>query len=165
MPREKLSMRKIREVFRLKWEDNLSNRSIARSCGISHSTVREYLRRGQDAGLSWPLPENIDEDQLYRLLFSQPAPPSERQIPEPDWKYIQQELRHKGVTRRLLWLDLRPGSPSRWLRLQPLLRDLPFVGQKAGSSHAADAQSGGEDVRGLRGANCARRRSGNRRDP
>jgi len=121
MPRERLSMRKIHEVLRLKWKSKLSNRSIARSCGISHSTVSEYVRRAQTAGLSWPLPESLDEDQLYRLLFPKPAPPSERVIPEPDWQLIHTELRRKSVTRRLLWLDLRPRSPSRWIRLQLLL--------------------------------------------
>lgn len=102
MPRERLSMRKVHEVLRLKWEGKLSNRAIARSCGISHSTVREYLRRAQQADLSWPLPEDLDEDWLYELLFPRPAALSERSIPEPDWKHIHSELRRKGVTRRLL---------------------------------------------------------------
>jgi len=97
------------------------NRAIARSCSISPTTVSEYVRRAQTAGLSWPLPETLDEDQLYRLLLPTPAPPSERVIPEPDWKTIHTELRRKSVTRRLLWLDLRPRSPSRWVRLQLLL--------------------------------------------
>jgi len=112
MPRERLSMRKIQEVLRLKWEGNLSNRAIARSCGISHSTVREYLRRGQGAGLCWPLPETLDEDRLHQLLFPKPAPPSERVIPKPDWQNIHTELRRKGVTRRLLWLEYREACPD-----------------------------------------------------
>ncbi len=100
-------MRKIHEVLRLKWESKLSNRSIAHSCGVSPTTVSEYVRRAQAAGLSWPLPEALDEDQLYRLLFPKPAPPSERVIPEPDWQLIHTELRRKSVTRRLLWLEYR----------------------------------------------------------
>jgi len=117
MPQERLSMRKIHEVLRLKWKSGLSTRAIARSCSISPTTVSEYVRRAQVAGLSWPLPEALDEDRLYQLLFPKPAPPSERVISEPDWKTIHTELRRKSVTRRLLWLDLRPRSPSRWLRL------------------------------------------------
>ena len=53
-------MRKIKEVLRLKWSKNLSNRRIASSCGIGCPTVSEYLRRVESAGLSWPLPENRD---------------------------------------------------------------------------------------------------------
>ena len=43
MTQEKLSLRKIREVLRLKHEVGLSNRAIARACCISNSTVGEYL--------------------------------------------------------------------------------------------------------------------------
>jgi transposase len=105
-------MRKIREVLRLKWESGLSNRAIARSCNIAHSTVREYLHRAKAAGLTWPLPEALDEDQLDRLLFPTPAPPSGRMIPGPDWQSVHTELRRKGVTQRLLWLEYREAHPD-----------------------------------------------------
>jgi len=112
MPQERLSMRKIQEVLRLKWQSGLSNRVIARSCSISPTTVSEYIRRAQEVGLSWPLPEAVDEDQLYGMLFPNPDPPSERIIPQPDWEYIKRELRRKGVTRRLLWLEYREAHPD-----------------------------------------------------
>jgi transposase len=112
MPRKRLSMRKVREVLRLKWEGNLSHRAIAQSCGVSHSTVTEYLRRAQEAGLSWPLPEGLDEDQLYWMLFPKSAPTQESVTPLPDWQYIHGELRRKGVTRRLLWLEYRESHPD-----------------------------------------------------
>ena len=112
MPQEKLSMRKIHEVLRLKWEGKLSNRAIAQSCLISPTTVSEYVRRAQESNLGWPLPETLDEDQLYRLLFPKPAPISERVILEPDWKTIHTELRCKSVTRRLLWLEYREAHPD-----------------------------------------------------
>lgn len=105
-------MRKIEEVLRLKWQGGLSNRAIARSCSISPTTVSEYIRRGQQAGLTWPLPEELDEDRLYGLLFPRPAALSERSIPEPDWKYIQKELKRPDVTRRLLWLEYREAHPD-----------------------------------------------------
>ena len=56
MPAKRLSMRKIREVLRLKWAAGMSNRRIAASCGVSRPTVSEYLRRAESAGLRWPLP-------------------------------------------------------------------------------------------------------------
>jgi len=76
MPQERLSMRKIHEVLRLKWDAGLSNRAIARSCSISPTTVSEYVRRAKTAGLTWLLPETLGVDQLYRRLFPRPAPPS-----------------------------------------------------------------------------------------
>lgn len=44
------------------------------NCGLSarqvaRSTVAEYLRRARAAGLSWPLPEELDEETLERRLF------------------------------------------------------------------------------------------------
>ena len=102
MAQERLTMRKIAEVLRLKWECDLSNRAIARSCSISHSTVAEYLRRAQEAGLNWPLPADMGEDTLFELLFPKAPPSSSRVIPCPDWSLIHTELRKKSVTLRVL---------------------------------------------------------------
>lgn len=55
MTQERLTVRKVREILRLKEEAGLSNRAIARACKISNSTVGEYLRRAAAAGLHWPL--------------------------------------------------------------------------------------------------------------
>ncbi len=107
MAQERLSMRKIREVLRLKWVCKQSNRAIARSCRLSHSTVGEYLDRAQAAGLSWPLPADLEEDTLFRLLFPPAVHPDPNQIPCPDWSQIHTELRRPGVTLRLLWLEYR----------------------------------------------------------
>lgn len=107
MAQERLTMRKVAEVLRLKWECRLSNRAIARSCSISHSTVAEYLQRAQEAGLSWPLPADMGEDTLYQLLFPRAPHSSTRDIPCPDWSWIHTELRRKSVTLRLLWVEYR----------------------------------------------------------
>jgi hypothetical protein len=74
MPAERLTMRKIREVFRLKFECKLNNRKIAKSCLIARSTVAEYLFRFRQAALSWPLPEGMDDTQLEQLLYPAPLP-------------------------------------------------------------------------------------------
>jgi hypothetical protein len=54
MTRERLTLRKIREILRLKEEAGLSNRAIARACKISNSTVGAHLRRARPPGLPWP---------------------------------------------------------------------------------------------------------------
>jgi transposase len=112
MAQERLTMRKVAEVLRLKWECRLSNRAIARSCSISHSTVAEYLRRAQEAGLIWPLPADLTEDTLYELLFPRPPQSSARITSCPDWSVIHSELRKKGVTLRLLWVEYREAHPE-----------------------------------------------------
>jgi len=55
MPAQRLSMRQVREVLRLKWACGLSDRKIAHSLRVSRPTVAEYVRRAQAAGLSWPV--------------------------------------------------------------------------------------------------------------
>ena len=118
MPRERLSMRKIQEILRLRWHLGLSQRQIAVSCHIGQSTVAEYLRRAQEAGLSWPLPPELTEAELERKLFP-PAASGEvagsaasRARPLPDWAVIHRELRKKGVTLQLLWEEYRRDQPE-----------------------------------------------------
>src|ERR1700720_829802 len=55
MPQERLPMRKIRDVLRLK-AGGSSKRKIAASLGISPTAVGECIRRARRACLSWPLP-------------------------------------------------------------------------------------------------------------
>ena len=45
MPAERLSMRKVREVLRLKYACGASERVIARSVGIGRTAVAEYIRK------------------------------------------------------------------------------------------------------------------------
>ena len=105
-------MRKIEEVLRLKWEGGLSHRAIAASCGIGVTTVREYLVRAARAGLSWPLPQDVDAQALEALLFKSPLSPAVRKRPLPDWKTVHHELKRKGVTLQLLWQEYGQAHPE-----------------------------------------------------
>ena len=69
MPRKRLSMRQVHDVLRLKWAGGLSDRQIAQSLGLSRPTVAAYVQRAQAAGLTWPLPESLNETALEQLLF------------------------------------------------------------------------------------------------
>ena len=112
MSQERLSMRKIEEILRLKWEAKRSHREIAQSCAVSSSTVSDYLNRAQAAGLSWPLPESLTAAHLEQLLFPEPRKPSGRNIPAPDWAQVHTELKRKGVTLSLLWVEYRQDHPD-----------------------------------------------------
>jgi hypothetical protein len=67
MPREKLSMRKVKELLRLHFDCKNSQREIAQSCGIARSTVGDYLMRFQATGLPWPLPDELTEEKKCDL--------------------------------------------------------------------------------------------------
>jgi len=112
MSQERLSLRKIREILRLKEEAGLSNRAIARACKISNSTVGEYLRRAEAAGLHWPLTAEMGEVELYRRLFPEDVQASEPERPLPDFASIQKELKKRGVTLKLLWDEYKDQHPD-----------------------------------------------------
>jgi transposase len=113
MPARRLSMRKIREVLRLKFELGLENRRIARSCRIPHSSVGNYVKRTRQAGLGWPLPEGLDDETLERRLFPVDERAPEDSKPPPDFDWIHEELRrHKHVTLQLLWQEYKQVYPE-----------------------------------------------------
>jgi len=101
-------MRKIKEVLRLRHERSFSQRQIAASCGVAQSTVIEYLKRAQAAGLGWPLPEDLSEAALEERLFRTAAAPPTR--PLPDFQHIYDELRRHerlNLTLMQLWSEYR----------------------------------------------------------
>jgi hypothetical protein len=112
MTKRRLSMRKIQEVLRLKWGHQLSNRQIANSCLISHTTVREYLQRARLAGLSWPLDPSLDNTMLESMLFPEKPALSSAQRCMPPMDYLFRELKRKKVTLQLLWYEYRQANPD-----------------------------------------------------
>ncbi|GAA5512402.1 IS21 family transposase ISPpu7 [Deinococcus carri] len=107
-------MRKIREVLRLKLELNLSDRLVGQSVQLARSTVQDYVARAQQAGLSWPLPPELDDVQLEALLFRTHEQAAVSAAHQPDWAVLDRELRRKGVTRQLLWEEYRRQHPDGW---------------------------------------------------
>jgi transposase len=105
-------MRKAKEVLRLYFGLKLSKRQVARSCNIAPSTVREYLHKAETAGISWPLPEAMDDAALEARLFPQKPVPLSLDYPAPSMEYIHRELQKKGVTRQLLWMEYKEIHPD-----------------------------------------------------
>ena len=143
MARKKLSMRQLHEILRLKYQNQLSIREIARSCGLPTSTVGDYLKRAEAAAIPWPLPEGWSEQQLLERLLAVPAAETDPCHALPDWVYIQAELRRKSVTLQLLWQEYRRIHPEgygysrfcelyqRWAgTLDPVLRQVHLPGEK-----------------------------------
>jgi transposase len=146
-------VRKIKEVLRLKFDLGLENRQIARSCSIPHSTVGNYLNRAKAAGLSWPLPDGLDDVGLGQKLFPVFPNSTARKIPLPNFQSIREELwRHKHVTLQLLWQEYKLAYPEgyqytrftelygRWARkLDLVLRQDHRAGEKLYVDHAGPA--------------------------
>ena len=105
MAAKRMTMRKIREVLRLRFSAELSIRQISAGTKISVGSIQNILKLAQQQGLSWPLPADLDDQALALLLYPiSDARPSAK-FQQPDWPEIHQELKRKGVTKQLLWDD------------------------------------------------------------
>ncbi len=105
-------MRKVREVLRLALEAGLNQRQVARSLSLSPTTVGEYLRRTEAAGLTWPLPGELDDASLESRLYPVVAAGKTDTRPIPNWSEVHQELKRKGVTLLLLWQEYKATRPN-----------------------------------------------------
>lgn len=104
-------MRKLREVMRLRFELHLGYQQIGRSCAIGVSTVCKYLKRAEEAGLAWPVPEGWDDARVEAALFPPSGTPPIERTParsKPDFVSIHEQLRqHRHLTLQLLWEEYR----------------------------------------------------------
>jgi transposase len=148
---EPISMRKVREVLRLKHECGRSQRQIAASLAIAVGTVSGYLQRAVRAGLEWSSVVSMSDTEVERALFRDL---SERSMPAPrtpiDYGHVHSELRRKHVTLQLLWAEYQESVLARndgrkpyqysqfcelygaWrVRLSPSMRRVHRAGERA----------------------------------
>ena len=143
MPGQRLPMRQVREVLRLKHACGHSGHQIAIMLGVSRYTVAEYLRRAGVVGITWPVPPELDDMALERMLFTPAFGGGEPTRPQPDWSRLHAELRRPGVTLLLVWEEYRAGQPdgygysrfcdlyATWRgRLSPTMRQNHPVGER-----------------------------------
>lgn len=136
-------MRQIRTMLRLYWEQRLTMRQIAQSSGVGLATVSGLIHRAEAAGLGWPLAPDLDDVALERLLYPGAHGRPHTGRAEPDWATIDAELRRKGVTLELLWIEYKREHPEgyqyswfceryrQWQqRVDPVLRQVYRAGEK-----------------------------------
>ncbi len=143
MAATRLLMRRLRDLLRLKYEAGLTHRAIAQACAVGLGTVSAYLARATAAGVTWPLPDELDDAALEARLFAGPADPTRVDRAVPAWPHLHQELKRPGVTLHLLWTEYRAAHPTgfaysqfceryrRWARvLKPSMRQVHRAGEK-----------------------------------
>jgi len=145
MPGERLSMRKIREVLRLRFAQGLSQRAIGASVRLSTGAVNSCLSRARLAGVVWPLPDGLSDTQLEALLYPPPPDVATERRPVPEWAVVHRELRRPNMTLALLWEEYRTGPGAldgfgyswfcdlyrEWVsRLKPTLRQVHTAGER-----------------------------------
>jgi transposase len=129
VPAERIAMRRIREVLRLKEECGLAYSQIARSLGISKGSIANYLSAAETAGLTYQQAAALDDAALMARLHPQRY--VDPKFAAPDFALVHRELKRKGVTLTLLWEEYRdsargvPYSRSRFYeRYQAFARTL-----------------------------------------
>ncbi|MCW2950013.1 MAG: transposase [Thermoleophilia bacterium] len=100
MPQARVPMRKVREVLRLH-SLGLNNTQIAGATSIARSTIRDCLKRARDADVIWPIPGDVDDDELERLLYGERVRVQPGRV-APDFARVKRELAGKGVTLQLV---------------------------------------------------------------
>jgi transposase len=112
MPQERVTMRQIREILRLVWSCGQSRKNTAIACGVGKTTVTDTVARATAAGLKWPLP-TLDDEALERLLYPPVLHPLVRNLLQPDWPSLHDEMvSHKDLTLMLLWLEYKERQPN-----------------------------------------------------
>ena len=111
MATERLPMRHIREILRLKWRLQRSHRETARSLGISPGAVASVISRATGIGLTWDALEGLSDDALEQRLYG-PKVTGRAARPRPDPAWIHTELRRAGVTLELLHLEYLQQQPD-----------------------------------------------------
>jgi hypothetical protein len=69
MPTQRIPMRKIRDILRLRFSANLSIRQIRDSTKVSVGGIQKFLSKAQELAISWPLPDHLNDDQLAQLFY------------------------------------------------------------------------------------------------
>jgi transposase len=142
MATERLPMRHIREILRLKWVLKRSHRETARSLGISPGAVASVMSRATQIGLTWDALEHVTDAALEERLYGPKITGRiARPLPDPAW--IHTELRRAGVTLELLHLEYLEQHPDgyrysafcahyrEWLERQRLsMRQVHKAGEK-----------------------------------
>ena len=143
MPTAPISMRKFKELIRLKYGCQLGHRQIAASLSISCGTVSNYANRAAQLGLDcWPIPDKWDEAALTQAFFSTKVQRHQHAV--PNWSEVHVELKHKTLTLLLLWEEYAERNPEGfysynhycrlykyWLKCQtPSMRQSHKAGEK-----------------------------------
>src|SRR5258708_18869496 len=96
MAASRLLMRRLRELLRLKYDSGLSHRAIAQACALGLGTVTTYVQRATAAGLTWPLPDDLDDAALEARVFVRPV--AARRPVVPERAPLDPELNKPAVT-------------------------------------------------------------------
>lgn len=108
----RMSVRTIKEICRLHFKFEMSIRSIAGACNISTSTAHAYVTRLKESKTTYDELLKLSDDEL-RHFFTPEKESAKIFNKKPlDYKYLNEELKRKGVTLQLLYEEYRETNPD-----------------------------------------------------
>jgi transposase len=75
--------------------------------------IQKLLSQTQALELDWPVPPDLDDTQLARLFYPDAYSCVSSRYQIPDRSAVNQELKHKGMTKQLLWEEYTQHYPNR----------------------------------------------------
>lgn len=107
-----ITMKKLKDILRLKYAQELTHRQIAKSLSVSASAVSRYVARAAKMGIKgWPLDDNWDDATLRNPFLHTKTPLKKHSL--PIWQTVQEELRlRKYMTLQLLWEEYSDNNPG-----------------------------------------------------
>lgn len=110
---ERLSMRKIKDILKLRFITEISYRQISRAVNVPSSTVSDYCKRFEITKYEIDELLKMDEDKIYQILFPEKVKIDKTtKRPLPNFEYIHKEIAKKGVTFELLWMEYKEQHPD-----------------------------------------------------
>jgi transposase len=139
-------MSKIKEVLRLKYLNQLSNRQIQTMTGVSRNSVSNYIKSYIELGSALDEILVLRDNELEELFVKNiPKKQTVKKaiLEHPDWNEVRIELTRKGMTRLLLWEELKDKNPNLYghsqfnryyatylKKLNPSMRQVHYSGDK-----------------------------------
>jgi len=142
----RIQMHKIKEVLRLNYINQLSKRQIETMTGVSRSSVSNYLKIRDTLEMDLDTLLGLSDTALYDLFKKKRSGSFVKRDTlsiHPDWEVVRKELSKKGMTRQLLWEELKEKEPKLYSysqfnryyaayikKLNPSMRQVHYAGDK-----------------------------------
>ena len=106
-------MEKAKEILRLSLQMGLSQREVAGAAGCSLGMVNAVLAKVKQAGVKAPL--LLETKELGSIIY---PPGNDKGKTEPNFEYIDREMKKKGITLFLLWEEYKLKNPQGYMYTQ-----------------------------------------------
>jgi hypothetical protein len=99
--------------------EGLSRHQVSAATGMPRTTVVECLARARAAGVTWPLPDGMDDRALEGLLYRRAQVPPASRRPSREWADVDRCRAPPGASggwrpeNRLPWHPVPSAPPSR----------------------------------------------------